>query len=520
MPIISLSSSVAANNLRQNPRGIWPDGRRRGQRLEGVVDVAGQPSFSFSTDDRIMTIGSCFAREVESALSRLGFTLPSLSLEMPDEERMSEIPNDILNKYTIQSMANEIEWAFAPPQVADSDLFVTAGNGLWHDPHLVHNVKPASLERLALRRQAVLRTMRHLPECRIVVVTLGLAEAWYDAKLDLYLNSMPPQAALIAEPDRFRLDVLSYDDIYSGIERLLDLLKQYGHPEHKVLMTVSPVPFKATFSGTDAIAANSYSKSVQRAAVEAAVRRHSNVDYFPSYEIVTLTDRKVAFKLDNIHVNEDLIAEIMSRAVAAYVPGQKAKKPRVTASPEQSREELNLPGVMGRGHAALERGDATTAISDFASLLFRFEPQMTVAQRSGTYSGLVRAMVLAGRLKEAYQHCLQWQAREPDSPAAAATMSKVLEKLKKPNLAIEMADRACKLQPDDAGVVMRLAALLVRCERPDEARTAARRALELDPNLVAAHELLAKEVPSQGDSQEAQGEEGLEPLETVASRAR
>jgi hypothetical protein len=510
MPIASLSSSEAAQNLRRNARGLWPDGRRRGQRLEGVADIGCQPSFSFSKEDQIMTIGSCFAREVESALAGLGFTLPTLSLEMPSDERTSEIPNDILNKYTVESMANEIEWAFAPPAIANTDLFVTAGEGLWHDPHLVHNVRPASLERVAKRREAVLRTMGQLPNCRIVVVTLGLAEAWYDIKLGFHLNSMPPQPALLAEPERFRLDVLSYEDIFNGIERLLGLLKQYGHPDHKVLMTVSPVPFKATFSGQDAIAANSYSKSVQRAAVEAAVRLHPHVNYFPSYEIVTLTDRKVAFKLDNIHVNQDVIAEIMRRVVTAYVPGQKVSKAKVAADPEQSREEQSLPGVLSRGHAALERGNHVAAVSEFSSILYRFGERLTPAERNGVFSGLVRAMVLAGRLKEAYQHCLRWQEADPESALAAATMSKVLEKLKKPQRAIEMATRACELQPGDPGVIMRLAALLTRCDRPDEAVEAARRALDLDPTVEAAREMVAKaSVDPRGAPYKAAGNEAV-----------
>lgn len=498
MPIASMSSSEAAQNLRKNMRGLWPDGRRRGQRLEGVVDVGCQPSFAFSVDDKIMTIGSCFAREVEAALARLGFTLPTLALEMPYEERMSEIPNDILNKYTIQSMANEIEWAFAPPPVANTDLFVTAGDELWHDPHLVHNVKPASLERVAKRREAVLRTMRHLPECRIVVVTLGLAEAWFDTKLQLYLNSMPPQAALNAEPERFRLDVLSYDDIFNGIERFLGLLKRHGHPEHRVLMTVSPVPFKATFSGQDAIAANSYSKAVQRAAVEAAVRLHPHVDYFPSYEIVTLTDRKAAFKLDNIHVNQELISEIMRRAVSAYVPGEKVAASNALP-PSETRAELSLSGVLGRGHAAIERGDLAVAIAEFASILFRFDKEMTMVQRAGAFSALIRALVVAGRLDEAYQHCRQWLEFDPENPTAASTMSKVLEKKRQPKQAIEMAKRACDLRPDDASVVMRLAALLTRCGRPKEARAAAQRALDLDPSLDAARDMLGAPATGSGD---------------------
>jgi hypothetical protein len=52
--------------------------------------------------------------------------------------------------------------------------------------------------------------------------------------------------------------------------------------------TVSPVPLYLTFSGEDIIVANTYSKSVLRAACDAVENSREHVDYFPSY--VTLLD--------------------------------------------------------------------------------------------------------------------------------------------------------------------------------------------------------------------------------------
>jgi hypothetical protein len=438
-----------------------------------------------------MTMGSCFAREIETAFTRLGFIVPARDLEIPADERITSTANDILNKYTVQAMANEVEWAFSPPDVADTDLFVTAGDGLWHDPHLVHTLKPASLERVAERRHQVLDIVRRLPNCRVVVVTLGLAEAWFDQKLGVYLNSMPPQPAIAAEPEGFRLDVLSYDDISQGIERLLGLFNRYGHPDHKVLMTVSPVPFTATFTGEDALAANTYSKAVQRAAVEAAVRSHENVDYFPSYETVTLTDRKVAFHLDNIHVNPDVVAEIMRRVVTAYVPGVQLEAPVAGPDAEKSRDEFDYPSVLGEGHAALSAGNYPEAAAHFASVLYRFEKTLPPLYLASAFAGLVRATSLAGRTKESYRHALRWRELDPENASVPATMSKLMIQLGEPEKAIRLAALACELAPAEAIFPMRLASLLVNHGQLDRAKEAARRALELDPALEAAEDILA-----------------------------
>lgn len=489
MPIASFSSSEATRSLRRNPNGIWPDGRKRGWRLNGIATIEPRPTFTFSRDDLIMTIGSCFAREIEKVLAELGFLLPTRELEIPADERITSVANDILNKYTVHSMVNEIEWAFSPPDVPPTDLFVAAGNDLWHDPHLVHTLKPSSLERVVERREAVLKTMRRLPECRIVVVTLGLAEAWFDRKLGVYLNSAPPQPAMAAEPDRFRLDVLSYEDITEGIERLLALLKSYGHPGHRVLMTVSPVPFQATFTGQDALAANTYSKAVQRAAVEAAVRRHDNVDYFPSYETVTLTDRKVAYFVDNIHVNPEVVAEIMRRVVAAYVPGLELAPAGPSIAVDKSRDEFGFRNVLGEGHAALDRGDYFIASSHFSSVLHRFQ-ELPPQYSSAAYSGLVQAMLLGGQIEEALRIAGLWRAADPSNAQAAATMSKVLVQFDKRDDAIAVAKLACDLSPQEGVYRLRLASLYLRYDQPDAARDAATKALALDPSLDGATEIL------------------------------
>jgi hypothetical protein len=493
MPIQSFSSREAGRNMRANPLSLWPGGRRSGHRLEQIAEIAGAPSFRFSMEDKIMTIGSCFAREIEKALAAKGFDLPAMALQLSAEERGGGTANEILNKYTVHSMANEIEWAFAPPAFDPADLFVTAGEGLWHDPHLVANMSPVTMEYAVERREKVYAIMRRLPECRVVVVTLGLAEAWFDTKIGAYLNVMPPQAALNAEPDRFRLDVLSYEDITEGVERLLGLLRRYGHPEHKVLLTVSPVPFKATMTGRDALAANTYSKSVQRAAAEAAVLRHDNVDYFPSYEIVTLTDRKIAYRVDNIHVNPEVVSEIMRRATRAYLPEEAAKDDEpaaAVASQDPSRDPFTTTSILSAAHAALDGKDYALAASHFSALLYRGGENMRRAEMRDCYKGLLQALQAGNRTKEARRVCEEWLARDPENAGAAFMASKIMERDKQPQEALRLAARAVELQPENGIYHQRLAILLDRGGNKEQARASAREALHFMPDLEGARKLL------------------------------
>jgi hypothetical protein len=202
-----------------------------------------------------------------------------MALEIPAEERVSGTANEILNKYTTAAIVNELKWMLGL-EAFPEDGFLLVSENLVCDPHLHPGLPPATPERAQARRAMVHALGADLPKCRIVIVTLGLVETWYDKKTGLYLNGAPPRAALKAEPTRFSLHRLAYEDILADLEQVYAILKQHGHPEFKMIVSVSPVPFKSTYSGQDAIAANTYSKSVLRAVAEKFCTAHENVDSF------------------------------------------------------------------------------------------------------------------------------------------------------------------------------------------------------------------------------------------------
>jgi hypothetical protein len=154
----------------------------------------------------------------------------------------------------------------------------------------------------------------------VIILTLGYVETWYDLKLGLYLNVAPPTQMIKAEPARFEFRVLSYHDILAGLNDLHVLLMRHRTRPLRMLVTVSPVPLLATFRDMDVLVANSYSKSVQRAALDEFVIGKAGVDYFPSYEFVTLSNPTVAWSRgDYRHVSQDVINRIMDNVLHRYV---------------------------------------------------------------------------------------------------------------------------------------------------------------------------------------------------------
>ena len=74
-----------------------------------------------------------------------------------------------------------------------------------------------------------------------------------------------------------------------------------------------------TFSTMDIVVANSWAKSLLRAVSQEWAAVHSNVDYFPSYEVVQNSDRAAVWEDDLRHVRGDAVQHIMELFVQNYL---------------------------------------------------------------------------------------------------------------------------------------------------------------------------------------------------------
>jgi hypothetical protein len=159
-----------------------------------------------------------------------------------------------------------------------------------------------------------------------------------------------------------------------SLAELVDLLGQVCPRDHRIILTVSPVPLQATFTSSDVAVANAYSKSVLRAAVEPFVADHPHIEYFPSYESVVLTDRSIAFVDDQVHIQASMVRFNVDRMINRYVAAGDDSVASVIAS---AREDA----AAGRFQAGLKRLQRAWA-ADPAS------PDLTIA--------LARAHLRAG----------------------------------------------------------------------------------------------------------------------------
>ena len=296
--------------------GQWAEVADRFQ--SDPVAVTHQPKFAIEPNSKFFCLGSCFARNVEEHLIYRGIEVLSKRVVSPKGEWPARA-NGFLNKFTTDSMLNELRWLDAAPSDMEN-RFLETGQG-WRDMHLSPGLSATTLER-ALERRAYLATeyFPRLKDADIVVMTLGLNEVWRDRQVGERLNAAPGLREVRREPDRFALEITGVEENLAALEEVYERLKALN-PAMKLIVTVSPVPMGATFSGRDVMVANMLSKSTLRAAADAFQMRHGDVDYFPSYEIVTLSSRAFAYGHDCLHVADRVVGHVMGVFMDTYMGG-------------------------------------------------------------------------------------------------------------------------------------------------------------------------------------------------------
>jgi hypothetical protein len=303
-------------------RSKWP---RRGEdsRLEPECWPILKPKFRFARGDTVFTIGSCFARNIERQLRSRGFRVPTTEFTVPVEEAPG--PNTIINKYTPFSVYFELAWTAAildrggfKPADAE-DCLIELRDGRVVDAQLVGFV-PVTRERAVERRRAVYELYCKAFDADVVVITLGLIEAWWDRERGLFIQQIPTPEMLKSHPDRFGWHRLDFGESLEYVRAAMTLLMGRGKRDKKILLTTSPNPLFRSFGADDVLVANTYAKSVLRAVAGQVAEESASIDYFPSYESVMLTrDNKLWASDDLGHVSDEFVGKVVGRMVKAYL---------------------------------------------------------------------------------------------------------------------------------------------------------------------------------------------------------
>lgn len=242
-------------------------------------------------DTVVTAFGSCFAQYIRKHL------IGKAQMGHPIEDHQ---PLPIINNgeaiNTTFAVLQQFLWAW------EGENF----DGVWHgrDANLV-----VPTEEMRQDTKAV------FDKTDVFILTLGLSEVWCDAETgQVFWRAVPKEGY---DPSKHKFRVSTVEENRENIAKIVHLINK--HTNAKIIFTLSPVPLNATFRPISCITANSVSKAILRVAVDEVMRATTgNVYYWPAYDVVKdfFPD---AFREDNRHPKDEIVAFILKMFSRYYV---------------------------------------------------------------------------------------------------------------------------------------------------------------------------------------------------------
>ena len=285
--------------------------------IEGIY----KKKFNISPETKIATAGSCFAQHISRHLKKNGYNLldveappPGLAANLHQKFGFSMYSARYGNIYTVRQLlqlAQEAAGKFKPQN------FIWEKEGKYYDA-LRPAVEPEGLEsaeEVIIHRKFHISRVRELFESfDLFIFTLGLTEMWVHKESGTVFPTAPGTLAGEFDENLYEFKNAEFGEIINDFNEFQNVLRKIRRDKpFRVLLTVSPVPLTATASGKHVLNSNMYSKSILRAVAGQLHEKRENIDYFPSYEIVTNPRMHSTAFSDNLRsVRDEAIQTIMN----------------------------------------------------------------------------------------------------------------------------------------------------------------------------------------------------------------
>lgn len=283
--------------------------------------LAVNPKFTVAPSDKIFTIGSCFARNIEAELRERQIEVITARHTLPDTlYELSGIGarNGALNAYTPHSMLDTL-------RLIEREDARTAGVLRMGDEQMdmvTSGLRTLNDDEARQVRAMTLDTYADLPEAGLVIITLGYTETWWDNQDRMFVNRSPAGSLkTVKHADRYSFINVTAPQVIEALNEIIAIIRKRTSGRAKIIFTVSPVPLHGTFTDRDVVSANAYSKATLLSAAVTAVQDHDDVDYFPSYELVTMANPASTWEADGMHVERSAIAKVMDSFLGSYLQG-------------------------------------------------------------------------------------------------------------------------------------------------------------------------------------------------------
>ena len=274
------------------------------------IEELWKPKFEVMPQDPVVTFGSCFAQHIGRALREREFSwlitepaAPGMKQQTAREFNYGVFSCRTGNIYTASLLRQWASWATGakaqPEEVWESE-------GRIFDPFRPA-VEPngfASVEEMRQSRETAIDAFRNCIErCRYFVFTLGLTESWHNSEHGYEYPMCPGTVAGEFDEQVHKFENQDFARVLTSLNEAVAAMRSLNN-KLRVILTVSPVPLTATYSGRHVLVATMHSKSILRAVAGQVSTNSPFIDYFPSYEIINSPAFRGAFfepNLRNVH---------------------------------------------------------------------------------------------------------------------------------------------------------------------------------------------------------------------------
>jgi len=314
------SRSIANPYKDLDKRQYWKSGVVRNRSF--LPERLYKKKFSIGANTRIATAGSCFAQHIGRSLKQHNFNI--LDLEpAPDSlpaHRHADYGYSLYsarygNIYTIRHLLQLANEAFERVRPMD---------GIWQKKDRFVDAFRPGIEPKGFKTAGDVTSHRefHLQKCRqlfvgmdLFVFTLGLTECWIHKKSGTVFPIAPGVIAGEYDREIYEFKNLRFSELIKDFMEFRELIHemQARADRCKFLLTVSPVPLAATATENHVLSATIYSKSVLRAVAGQLAESLSDVDYFPSFELISShLSRGMYYGSDLRSINEEGVRAVMN----------------------------------------------------------------------------------------------------------------------------------------------------------------------------------------------------------------
>ena len=312
----------------------------------GQIDPVSR-SQRIGIDEAVGTLGSCFAQHMARHLARSGGHY-LVTEKAPDgmgaavaaRQQYGVFSARYGNVYTVRQAVQLFDRAYGRFQPRET---AWARGERWVDPFRPQIEPDAfdSPQAVAAAREPHLAAVRALFEqSRWLVFTLGLTEGWRSREDGAVFPMAPGVAGGAFDASRHEFVNFGVDEVRQDLDAFIARLREVN-PGCRVILTVSPVPLIATFEPRQVWTATTYSKSVLRVAADEAERRHDNVIYFPSFEVITSPAAGGRYYADDLRqVTEAGVRHVMRLFLQHFLGSGDTTPTAAAAAPLQNTSDV------------------------------------------------------------------------------------------------------------------------------------------------------------------------------------